>query len=158
MPDIDFYKKKLRVNKHRLDDELEVQAQYQDEIADHVASLAFQAAWAKDEADRIEHRLIAEAKEDNAKLAVETAKGYARANQSWKAARSYQHECQQDLERWQGLYDAWRQRGYSLKTLADLYAAQYFSVTTVHGQSGNTVERARELVAQVRRRPVNVRS
>ena len=33
-------------------------------------------------------------------------------------------------EEWLGLYTAWQQRGYSLKTLADLYAAQYFAVSS----------------------------
>ncbi len=33
-------------------------------------------------------------------------------------------------EAWQGLLDAWRQKGFSIKTLADLYAAQYFSLSS----------------------------
>ena len=149
MSNIEFYRSLLHVNKHALDEALEVQAQYQEEIAREVARLGRAAAEAKDKADRLEHSLALEAKQDSPKLAAEAAKGEARANQHWQNARSNQQARQQELEEWQGLYEAWKQRGFSIKGLAGLYTDQYFAVTSVTG--GDSAAVARQRLAEARR-------
>ena len=136
MPTIDHYRSRLRIDKHALDDEIEVQAQYQDEISRELAAANSRMLLAKDVLARTEARVYADLKSDKvsdtaANLQVKRSADRIRDWQDWMDAR-------QEHEEWLGLYDAWQRRGYSIKTAADLYVAQYFSVGT--SVSGNRHE------------------
>lgn len=138
MHDITYYRKRLPVSKHALDDALEVHAQYQDEIAEQVAIAGRRAAEAKDDADRIENRLTLVAKNEATRLSDVAAKAAARSEEEWQRARAQQQQAQQELEEWQGLLEAWKQKGYSMSKLAQLYSDQYFALTSLSVGSDNT--------------------
>jgi hypothetical protein len=120
----------IAVNKHRLDDELEVQPDVMERIASQVVVRNSRMLEAKDDLTRVEGRLTLEAKEDDPKLTVDgvsaVVKRSTERTRAWQKFQQARHE----HEEWVGALEAWRQKGYSLKTLSDLYAAQYFSVNS----------------------------
>ena len=128
LDDITTYRNMLRINKHRLDDELEVQPDILDRIGQRVTVMNSRALEAADELKRHEANAYFSIK-DADKLSETAIKEKVRIAparlQAWgrlQAARS-------ELEEWQGLYEAWKQRGYSLKELVSLYSAQYFTAS-----------------------------
>lgn len=121
----------LRVNKHRLDDELELQAEIQDVISEFTSLLNGRQQEAKDSLSRLEARMFVDRKAEkmsselaNAEISITPAR--VTAWQAYQIAR-------REHEEWQGLLNAWVSRGYQLKVLADLFIAQYFVINTVHG-------------------------
>jgi len=128
MAGIDFYRSRLKVNKHALDDEIEVQSQYQEEISRELSMANTRLLEAKDTLARTEARVYLDLKGD--KVSDTAANNQVRVDsgrmadwRAWMAAR-------EEHEQWLGMYDAWQRRGYSIKTGADLFTAQYFSVGT----------------------------
>ena len=66
--DIDYFRGRLRINRHRLDDELEVQADHMDRIGREVALATRAEAEARKAFERAEAVIIREAMQDDAKL------------------------------------------------------------------------------------------
>lgn len=127
---IDDYRRKLRVNKHTLDDELEEQPDIMDRISRKIVELNSKAQEQKDELAKTEGRLAEDVKEADPKLSLPVIDSKVkRAPERIRAWQRYQ-QSRAELEEWQGLLEAWKQKGYSIKTLADLYAANYFSVNS----------------------------
>lgn len=148
MADIETYRKMLPVMKHRLDDELEIQAQIMDDISRRVVVLNSRMLEAKDVLARTEARLIEDARESA--LDSKITKGEIESRVSRHPERISTWEKYQgaraEHEDWAGLLEAWRHKGYSIKTLADLYAADYFAVqSSTHNSptSRHPVERDR---------------
>jgi len=123
----------LRVNKHRLDDELEIQPEIMQRIADRVVLMNSRMLECKDDLARVESRLTEDIKEDEPRLTVgqldAKVKRHADRTRAWQKFQAARAE----YEEWTSLLESWRQKGYSLKTLSELYAAQYFSVNYVDG-------------------------
>jgi hypothetical protein len=130
MSKIEQYRQMLRVNKHRLDDELEMQAEILDQISASVVLAASRVADAKDELAKVEGALGDGFRDDDVKLTV--AQVDARVRRDPQRVRAFEryHAQRAEHEAWAGLYDAWKQKGYSIKTLADLYAANYFALAS----------------------------
>lgn len=125
---LDQYRKMLQVNKNRLDDELEIQPDFMMRISSQVVTLNSRMIEHKDNLAQLEGRIAEEVKEGDPKLSLPVID--AKVKRDVNRIRSWQklQACRAELEEWQGLLEAWKQKGYSIKTLADLYAAQYFSV------------------------------
>lgn len=134
---IEQYRTMLRINRHRLDEELELQAELMDRISSQVAVLNSQQLEAKEELSRIEARLFLELKGD--KVSNEAANAEVRKHRERITAWQRYQVARQTCEDWQGLLSAWTARGYHIKVIADLFIAQYFAVTTVHGPEDSTV-------------------
>lgn len=124
---LDQVRRMLPTQKHRLDDELEIHADIQERISLQVTVHNSRVLETKDELAKLESRLIDDLK-DGERISNEVAAGRVkrdpervRAWQRYQAARA-EHEA------WLGVYEAWRSKGYGMKTLADLYMAQYFNV------------------------------
>ena len=124
----EHYMTMLPLHKHRLDDDLEIQPQLMEQIASSVVVTNSRMLEAKESLAQLEGRLLTDLKDDDPKLTVAMIDASIRRDpqrtQKWM---KYQ-EARATHEKWVGLLDAWKQRGYSIKTLADLYSAQYFSL------------------------------
>lgn len=163
--DYDAYTKMLRVNKHRLDDELEVQADIQNDLNEAKTTAASREAQAKDDLDQCEAELFVNLtrKDSASKMTKDQADATIILDperiQLW---RKYQ-AAKAERARWDGLYDSWKSRGFDLKALGQLYADQYFAIDS----AGARVERpqrpsagqreheqVREVAASARRRRV----
>jgi len=125
---IEKYRGMLVVNKHRLDDELEIQADIQERISAEVATLNSRMLECKDDLAKIEARLSEEFRDSDAKLTVDGIKGKVLRHAERGRAWDRHQKAREDLEVAQGILDAWIKRGFSLKTLGELYTGQYFSV------------------------------
>lgn len=135
MPTIQQYRAMLVVNKHRLDDELEAQADVQERISREVVALNSAMLAAKDKLARVEGRLAEELREDEPKLTVELRAAKVARDPTRMSAWEALQSARAQHEEWSNLLEAWRQRGYSIKTLADLYGAQYFSLRSAPARS-----------------------
>jgi hypothetical protein len=123
----------LRINRHRLDDELEIQAEILEKIGRSVVTLNSRQIELKRLLDVAEAKIIARIKENDPKttnpMAEKEAKDdreYLRAWQAYQAARS-------EHEEWESLYKAWHARGFDIKALGELFANQYFAINAVRG-------------------------
>lgn len=126
------YSKMLVISKDHLDDELEVQSEVQQRIAIEVTRLNTAVAEAKDALRQVEADLAVELRSDGTKLTDKQLDlEVMRDNRRVVASRKF-HAVREECERWTSLLDSWRQRGYSLKTLADLYSAQYFAIDSTY--------------------------
>lgn len=126
MATLSNYRTMLAVNRHRLDDELEIQADIMDRISQEVVARNTAFLAAKEQLAATEGRLTMSIKDQDAKATVAVIEAQVRADngrtRDWRALQT----AREDLESWQGLLESWRQRGFSIKTLADLYTANYF--------------------------------
>ena len=137
------YRNAVRINKHRLDDELEIQAQFLEDIGRWVALLDAKAAEAKEELERAEARIFVDLRNRSADkmTAPEISARVTTAPERIKAAQLHA-QAVHELAEWKSLYEAWRGRGYALKTLADLHGQQYFSITSTGGGGRMVTPRA----------------
>lgn len=153
MSTLKYYRDMLRINKGALDDELERHAQLQDEISRHLAVANSEMLARKDTLERITATVVNDLKAE--KLNDTVATGLAKKDPERMAAwRDYQ-DAREEHEEWLGLLAAWQSRGYGIKTLADLYVAQYFSLGTSLVQREPQADR--EALAAARR-PLNQRT
>lgn len=140
--DLTFYRSLLRIDKNRLDEALEVQADHQDRISEQVARLNTRSSDLKKTLEEVEARIIEDLKADDPKLSNPIAEKEAKRHADWKRAwREYQ-AAREEFEVWTGLHMAWVSRGYQLKTLADLYASQYFAISSTSAATSRAVDDA----------------
>lgn len=129
--DLQHYRNALRVNKHRLDDDLETHAENQEQISARVAQMNTAMLHAKATLAQVEARLLQDAKESREKITKDEAEAivvrHADRRDAWRELQGAREE----LEEWQGLYDAWRQKGKDMENLGRLYGAQYFALSSV---------------------------
>jgi hypothetical protein len=134
LEDLQSFRNMLRINKHRLDDELEIQAEILDRIAQNVVRLDARQAELKEELAKVEGRLTLECKEDNPKMTVDEIKATVGRDKeratSWKAYRTAIAEHAE----WDALYKAWAMRGKDIDVLARLYGSQYWQMDSVTGR------------------------
>ena len=130
MPTYEQYRAMLPVHKHRLDDELEIQAQFMEQISSEAIRQNARLLESKLTLEKVEGRLLAEFKDDDPKMTVQLLDAKVKRDPERTTAwQSYLANVSEHAK-WQGLLEAWRQKGYSIKTLADLYSAQYFQLSS----------------------------
>lgn len=130
MSTLNDYRNMLRINRHRLDDELEIQAEVMDRISQEVNKLNSQMLSAKEELLRVEARLMTEIAEDApSKMTVAQIEAAVRRHKDRRDAWIKYDTARYSFDEWEALRDAWKQRGFSIKTLADLYTSHYFTIS-----------------------------
>ena len=150
MDDLQTFRALLRVNKHRLDEELEIQAEVMDRISDRMAQISARAAEAEQELKAAEARIYRQIKDGDEKMTEKAADNAVRRHQDRIRAHERMVLVNQELAQWQGLYAAWKARGFSISSLCDLYLGQYY---TKDSHSSRTDQRRSEEVALRERRP-----
>lgn len=133
------YRNLLGINKLRLDDELEVQAQYQEQISTETTRANTRMLEKKDELQRVEARLVEDFREGATKdLAEAKAKRHPDRRKAWD---EYQR-AREEHELWDGMLNAWKTKGFKLADLGALFGSDYFAIRTITRPEG---ERRREL-------------
>jgi hypothetical protein len=136
------YRNAVRINKHRLDDELEIQAQFLEDIGRQVALLDAKCAELKEELERTESRILIDLRNRAAdKMAAQEISARVTTAPERIKASQLHAQAVHDLAEWKSLYEAWRGRGYALRTLADLHGQQYFSITSAGSETRAPAER-----------------
>lgn len=124
------YRNMLRVNKHRLDDELEIHAEMQERISDEVGRLRAQLAEAHENLRRTEARLSDDFREEGTKMTVDAIASRVRRHRDRIAAWEREQQRAQELGQWEGLYEAWKVKGFNMRDLCALYGSQYFALAS----------------------------
>lgn len=139
LENLSTFRNMLEVNKHRLDDEYEMQPQMLERISDRVAILEGRLEDAHDKLRRIEAEVFLGAKDKGD--SDKAAEGRAKTHPDRVRAFEAEQVASTELKQWRGLYEAWKAKGFSLGGLKDLYVAQYFSVDAGHaaGRKDRTV-------------------
>lgn len=118
----------LPINKHRLDDELEIQADIHYRLASKVADLNEKVSISKEDLKICEAGMVKKVTKDDVKLTVKQMDAAVQLSERYQEAANAYRTAQYELEKAQGLLDAWRQKGFALKVLADLSMASYYAV------------------------------
>lgn len=133
MKELQDFRTQLRINKHRLDDELEVQSELQEQIASILAEKEARMLELKDELGKVEARLIEDFREGSTKdLAEAKAKRHPDRAKAWER---YQVAMRAHAD-WVHMLDAWKARGRDMHTLGKLFGDSYFSLTSISGSRG----------------------
>lgn len=142
------YKRLLKISKHNLDAELEVQADIMERIAAEVVRTGTEARAAKDKLAEVEGRLSSDLKGEktNAEERAARIKSNPQRRQAWVEFQ----EASQEADMWSHLLEAWKQRGFSIKTLSDLYAASYFSVNSHQAPARDADAQRRQAMQEAR--------
>lgn len=146
--DLEEFRKMLLVRKNHLDDELEIQAEVMDRINRQVVLYNTRLLELKDGLVRLEARIGDDIKDEDPKLSNPVVDGKVKRNRERIEAWGRYQEARASLEDWQGLHESWKQKGFSIKTLADLYSASYF---TLNSTSTSSRQRDRDLGYDTRR-------
>lgn len=155
MNDLETFRRLLRPNKHNLDEELEIQAEVMGRISDCMAHAGARAAEAEQDLKAVEARLYQQFKSDDEKRTDKALESAIKRHQDRVRASEKSIALGRELAQWQGLYDAWRARGFSISKLCDLYVAQYF---TKDSHSSKVDHRRTEETALQQRKPYVDRS
>lgn len=144
----------LQINKHRLDDELEQQAQITYEISDKVSLASKEVAELKESMEATRAAISIELRTVYEKATISEVDSKIAVNSNYRGAFIDWQDAKREHEQWAGLLEAWRAKGFALKTLADLHMANYYAVNS--GGKEREYSSNREVHAQtrVRRRVV----
>lgn len=134
METIEFFRSQLHVSRHALDEALETHATLQERIARRVVHENTAAQAAKDDLARVEARLLRDEKDDNPKATDTSANAAVRRHPERITSWERSQRAREQHEEWQALLEAWRQRGYSIKALADLYGNDYYTLDTTYAR------------------------
>lgn len=131
----------LPANKLKLDDELEIQAQIQFDISMECTRLNTKALEAENELKTMEAELFVKFKDSGEKMTADEIKAQVRVHRERAKAWEKYQAAREAHEQWAGLLQAWTTKGYKLADLGGLYAADYFSMTSISGNRAvNPVE------------------
>lgn len=144
----------LPINKHRLDDELEIQSEMMFRISEQLRIANSKMLDAKNQLSKFEAdlriRLITGDDENKAVSDVKAQMMVAADPERDSFFRKFQ-EARSQHEQWLGLLSAWQSRGYSIKTLADLHLGDYYAVDSAgREEAGKTYSEHRKLLAKSR--------
>jgi hypothetical protein len=137
-------KERLQIDKHRLDDELEVQAAIQHMISDKLSKVRQHMDLLENDLEKIEARTYVSKSDqliNGKKPSVEYLKSAVRSDAERTRKWLEYNEARAEHERWEGLYYAWRSRNDALQALAKLAVANYFAVETTYDRNRGASER-----------------
>lgn len=150
-PDYDTFQRLLPIQKHELDEELALQAEFLHHISQHLVKAKSRAAQAKDRLEQTEARLYASYKASEGKITVQELHGLVTQNR--ERIQDFQtHQAALDnLGDWEGMYEAWKARGFALRSLVDLRLSNYYTPDSI-SKGGDDYSNTRRAIADIRRR------
>lgn len=157
MANIEYYRALLPVDKHELDDVLEKHHQLQEEIGRELNLAETAAKRAKDDVASVEARLFVEIKNSGDRISNEVVNAQVQTHRLREKAYDIMLTLQGQATDWARLYEAWQQRGWSIRGLGDLYSSEYFRLTSV-GQSPPKIDNDVKRIRQEQRDMVQRRS
>jgi len=135
---IEYYRGRLRVDRHHLDDELEEHAMLYEQIGQAMSLAASAALKAKDRLAKVEGRVAENLKADDPSLSVPRLEAKVRRAEARLEAFDQWMQARERHEEWVALYEAWKTRGFSIRNLSDLYNSQYFALTSTSAHAGDS--------------------
>lgn len=144
----------LPIRKHELDYELERHPSILFDVGSQMAAANARLAQAKDDLDVIESELADDIREGDPKLG--SAKIMVKVNAHPRRTKSAREvmSAKREAEEWSYLYESFKARGFALKSMCDLFIANYFapdSNTPRPELARRTYENDRDTIANARR-------
>lgn len=149
--DLNSFEGMLRINKHRLDEELELQAEIQWRISEEMNSAGAKVAELKDRLGQVEAEAAKALLEQFPGLGDAKIKDQVRASPMRIRASAAYNSAKTIHERWISMHSAWVSRGFSLKSLCDLHHSDYFAVSSHTVADSDKVTSMRETMNQARK-------
>lgn len=143
--DIEVFRAMLPIDKNRLDEELEMHAVTADRIATMTAAANKAAQTAKRDLDIRLAEIVADLRDS--KVPATLVEKEAKRDIAYIKAHTHFLNLQEQHEQWEGLRAAWTSRGYNIKPLGELFAHQYFSVTTIEQDPRASRQARKEMAA-----------
>ena len=128
MATIQQYRNMVRINRHRLDDELEMNAQIMEEIGQQAGAAERRATALKLEYEQVAARLVRNIKANDPKATAVLLESEITLDRACCTAQYAHADAQQIAAEWSALAKAWYQRGFDMKALSELFVAQYFVI------------------------------
>jgi preprotein translocase subunit SecA len=153
--DFDRYESMLKIDKHALDDELIEQPQYYSDVSQRLATTISYRDEAKAEVEgtraMIDQQIRREAVENAEKITESAIGNRVIQHPEYQKVQIVYAAWTDRYNRWMGLKESIIQRGYALKDLVALFAADYWVRNSAGGTSGKirTVE-ANNVKAELR--------
>lgn len=141
--DLETYRAQLPIDKHALDEELIRQPRLFEEIGRQMGLAASRRDYCKDEVKRVWAKVWAALKDEGGRTEKQI-EAEAYQHKRYATALKKQRVATREFAQWEALREAWLNRGFMLRALCDLYAANYFD--------GNTAHKADEVVENAARR------
>ena len=132
-------KKMLIINKHRLDDELEIQAQVQFEISSSLEIANARQSRLENEMEEYDAKLLLSLRKGDVKRTVAELQAEILTSGDHQPWLDDLHIAKHEAAQWHGMYEAWKQRGFALKSLADLSMSNYFVVDTTYEKNRGVI-------------------
>lgn len=129
--ELDFYRSRLKINRHGLDVALEHHAQFLEEIGRECARVHREVETARSHRDMALAALVRRLKATEPKATAPLIDAEATLDPIVAGANFKLRDKQQEHAEWEALNRAWYQRGFDLKALGELYGAQYFAIDSV---------------------------
>ena len=136
LDDINTYRRMLRIQKHRLDDELEINAEILDKIGQALARRNSLMLEAKKSLEITEARVLEQVKADDPKMTNPQAEREVKRDREYDSAWKAYQVARQEFEEWEHLMRAWITRSYDIKAMCELHGQQYFAIDSVRRSSG----------------------
>ncbi len=141
--ELGFLERKLLIDKHQLDEELVHQAQTYNEIGSSAALAASQRDEAEDDMERVENELQLDLRremdEAGTKYTEKSVNAQVAIHARIQKAKKRYREAVLRTKQLEHLRDAFKQRGYALSDLAELFQSGYYVRNSV-SVSRNTVD------------------
>ncbi len=161
--DITDFEAMLVIKKHQLDEELAIQADVQWRIVENLNAANAARDRHKDLLAQVESSAASEIIAENPKLAMTKVDSEVKRDPHRVRMLGTYMEAKEVADRWNGMYEAWRARGFAIKSLCDLYSSSYFTSDSHTPRPGHTVQegyealRARGARARAEAKPVRRR-
>lgn len=130
----DEIRSRLVVDKSRLDDEWELHSQIAEQISRRVAQLEREAAEAHDDLKRCEAGLVLDFKREEVKQTASEVEARVVRDNRRREALKVDLAFAEQLAAWKGLQAAWRDKGFAMRGLADLYLGSYYDSSSTYVQ------------------------
>lgn len=127
MTSVDEIRRRLKPDKHRLDDELELQPEVAYTLSRMVAQASSRADAAKDDLRVLEARLAHELRTGVEKITDKAVESAVLRDPERRTSFREWLRLKQEVDELVGLEAAWRSRGFSLAGLTSLHGQDYFA-------------------------------
>lgn len=149
-PDFDTFRRLLPIQKHELDEELALQAEFLQHISHNLVRAKSFAAQAKDALERLEAELHFYHKENSGKMTVAELNGKIICDRRRIIAFEKLQAALGTLSDWEGMYESWKARGFALRSLVDLRLANYYTPESISG-GGDDYSSMRREISRIRK-------
>ncbi len=152
--ELDRHRDLLRIDKDNLDEELVRQPTYFADVADRVAWSINVRDGVRELQKEVEARLFTYYKNAEDKVTDKAATLLVEQDPQYIDCRTVYKQATADAMRWEGLREAWRQRGSVLRDLVQLHVTGHYQQTgmTFHPEIKDADEIKRKMAEQRRQR------